>query len=427
MKAASEKKLAVLHAELEELRHQLEEANETIEMIRTGQVDALVFQNGDQHELYTVATADQAYRLFIENMIEGAVALNPDGFILYCNASFARMLGMALNKVMGADFLTLIVEEDQRAFKKILTRSLTQEVIFETHLLSERRLVPVKLSVKAQSGKDDTAINILLTDLTAQKHADQLLKEKNDQLLQTNSALETSNHDLQQFASVASHDLQEPLRKIILFCDLLAIKASPGVSPELLKYIEKITHSSRRMKTLVVDILRFSKLSAEEKHFDWVDVNELIAGFQDDFELLINEKKAQIIAEDLPGLFANKGQIRQAFQNIIANALKFSKEEEAPEIHITGYRVKEKSFDSASDPDGPFCLYSIRDNGIGFEEKYTGKIFELFQRLHSKNDYEGSGIGLAIAKKIVEKHDGRIMAKSIPDRGAEFLLLLPHQ
>ncbi|MEO6931604.1 MAG: ATP-binding protein, partial [Chitinophagaceae bacterium] len=284
--------------------------------------------------------------------------------------------------------------------------------------------IPVQLSLTVLELEEGISLSIIITNLSVQKKYQQLLKHNNQQLELMNQALETSNHDLQQFASVASHDLQEPLRKIQMFSNIL--KDNRGSSPEQQeKYISKIIDSAGRMKTLIVDILNYSKLSARDNTFETVDLNQILTELLDDFELLIHETKAEIKVRKLPVIKANYGQIRQVFYNVVSNALKFSRQGSIPVIDIRGRLLTEKSFGSAESEDGQFCLLSVKDNGIGFDEKYLGLIFALFERLHSKDNYEGTGIGLAITKKIVEKHNGLVTATSNAGEGAEFLILLP--
>ena len=244
------------------------------------------------------------------------------------------------------------------------------------------------------------------------------------QLAEINQALEISNHDLQQFASIASHDLQEPLRKIQMFSHLMREKAV-DLSPDSKRYLQKIIDSSTRMRTLIIDILTYSKLSAHDFLVECVDLNEIVNDLLEDFELIVEEKKAKIIVTNLPCIDVNRGQIRQVFQNIISNALKFAKLDMPPVIEIKSKLIAEKSFSSKEQKEGPYCLISIHDNGIGFDEKYVQNIFSLFERLHAKDKYEGTGIGLAIAKKIIEKHNGLITAVSKEGRGAEFQIILP--
>jgi len=425
MRDAKARTEAEWQAELEELRHQLFEANETIEAIRTGQVDALVVEGSNGNELYTLKTADQAYRVFIENMTEGAVTLNREGIILYCNSQFASMMALPLSHVIGSSFHGFIDTAKSDDYQAVFETCWIKDCKVEVSLKTIDRTIPVQLSLTALELEEDITLSIIVTDLTAQKKTQQQLENTNQQLVDINHALELSNHDLQQFASVASHDLQEPLRKIQIFSNLLLDKTGNTLTPDSRKYVDKIIDSARRMKTLIMDVLNYSKLSARNNTFDCINLNDVLTEVLEDFELIIQEKEATVSIGSLPCIDINRGQIRQVFQNIISNALKFSKRDEAPVIQIEAQYLGEKSFDSAMKEDGAYCLISIKDNGIGFDEAYLTNIFALFERLHSKDNYEGTGIGLAITKKIMEKHNGLVSAKSRPGEGAEFLLLLP--
>lgn len=413
-----------LEKELEELRLQLDEANETIEAIRTGQVDALVVQGEKGHQLYTLKTADQTYRVFIEKMAEGAVTLNDKGLILYCNSQFAAMVCMPLSNVIGLPFEKFIAPESSSEYKELFTKSWRQDCKGEVLLLSEEKHTPVQLSLATLELEEGVSLSIILTDLTNLKEAQRQLKNNNQELAFANRELELSNHDLQQFASVASHDLQEPLRKIMIFSNLMNEKRDE-LSNQAKRHLDKILTSSARMKALIIDILNYSKLSSNEFAIEDADLNEVIKELLEDFELIIEEKGVTINNNGLPCIHANKGQIRQVFQNIISNALKFSIPGKAPVITISSKTINEKSFDAKESADGEYCLISIKDNGIGFDEKYVETIFALFQRLNSKDKYEGTGIGLAIAKKIIDKHNGMITAHSREGEGAEFLIVLP--
>jgi PAS domain S-box-containing protein len=411
--------------EIEGLRYQLDEANETLNAIRTGQVDALVVQGHNGHQLYTLKSADQTYRVFIEKMTEGAVTLNPEGLILYCNTQFAAMVHLPLSNVIGLSFDEFVAPENKPQYKTLFEKCWKQDCKGEILLMAGNSHTPVQLSLTTLELDEGFSMSIILTDLTSQKEAQKQLTLNNAQLEESNHALEASNHDLQQFASVASHDLQEPLRKIQVFSSLMKEKHENELTAESKKYLEKIIDSSKRMKSLVIDILNYSALSSHTNQFDYIDLKELLLELLEDFELIIQEKKALINVGYLPCVDVNRGQIRQVFQNIISNALKFSRPDEKPMITISAKRISEKSFSSADQEDGPFCLISIRDNGIGFDEKYVSNIFALFERLNSKDKYEGTGIGLAIAKKIIDKHNGLITARSKEGEGAEFIIILP--
>ncbi|OLY94346.1 PAS/PAC sensor signal transduction histidine kinase [Cnuella takakiae] len=413
-----------LQKEIEELRFQLTEANETIDAIRTGQIDALVVQGQGGHQLYTLKSADQTYRVFIEKMAEGAVTINPKGLILYCNSQFASMVHHSLSEVIGMPFDTFVADENKAHYRELFQKCWKDDCKGEVLLISGESQTPVQLSLTTLQLAEGISLSIILTDLTAQKKTQQQLLENNTKLEDINHALEISNHDLQQFASIASHDLQEPLRKIIMFSNLIKDR-SDGLTTETKKHLQKVIDSSIRMKTLIIDILTYSKLSANDFYFECIDLNEMLDELKEDFELIIEEKNAQIVVSKLPCLYVNKGQIRQVFQNIISNALKFAKVGVSPLIEVASRRIAEKAFNSRQKEDGPYCLISIRDNGIGFDEKYVQNIFSLFQRLNTKDRYEGTGIGLAIAKRIVEKHKGLITALSKENEGAEFQVILP--
>ncbi len=272
---------------------------------------------------------------------------------------------------------------------------------------------------------------VTATDIHEQKQLHEVLEQKvserTQELLEINYALEVSNHDLQQFASVASHDLQEPLRKIHLYTQLIHERHGTNLGSGS-KYLQKILQSSARMKSVINNILNYSKLSADNGGYEPTNINGIINEILDDLEILIQEKNAVIKVSPIPEIEAVPGLIRQVFQNMISNALKFTKPDVTPQITITGEKVDKKSTEAEASPNGAYCRIIIADNGIGFNKKFAHNIFVLFHRLHSKDSYEGTGIGLAIAKKIVEKHQGVISATGKEGEGATFVIVLPiHQ
>ncbi len=411
--------------DLNALRLQLEEANDTIDAIRTGQVDAFVVKGINGHELYTLKTADQTYRIFIEKMAEGAVTLNEAGIIVYSNSQFAKMIGLPLTKVTGTAFIAFVIPGDITSYEALFKSGWEGDIKGEISIVGTDGTIPVQLSLTTLELDEGYALSIILTDLTVQKETQLLLKLNNEQLSQLNNALELSNHDLQQFASVASHDLQEPLRKILIFSNIISERFSGELSEEATTYFQKIISSSQRMRALIIDILDYSRLSAQDNRFELTDLNLLTGELLEDYEFVIKETGAQIIVESLPSITVNPGQIRQVFQNMISNALKFVKRGRVPAIVISSKFLSGTSFDSPEEKDGPFCSISFKDNGIGFDEKYAASIFTLFRRLHTKDKFEGAGIGLAISKKIIEKHKGMIMATGKDGIGAEFNIILP--
>lgn len=242
-------------------------------------------------------------------------------------------------------------------------------------------------------------------------------------LLQINHQLELSNVELQQYAYLASHDLQEPVRKILTFGKLIEDKFQNG-NPEMMDYLRRIINSSERMRNLIDDLLNYSKLSAAPV-FIQTDLNAILNETLTDLELVIRESSTIIHIVPLLMVDVMPGQIRQVFQNLISNAIKFSKKGLNPCIKIKGERVADKNPESIASDDGDYYRVTVQDEGIGFNEKYLEKIFSIFQRLHSKVQYEGTGIGLAIVKKIIEKHHGIITARSTEGVGTTFIIILP--
>lgn len=285
----------------------------------------------------------------------------------------------------------------------------------------------LKMTPVIQNGKPVKWVGTF-TDIHEQKSANEILEqhvaERTRELLNTNKELEATNYDLQQFASVASHDLKEPLRKIQVFSSIIKEKYAGQKTEGLDTYVQRIIESSERMSGLITDLLSYSRLSAHEL-FRPTDLNTVVNHILQDLEVTIKEKRAAIHTDGLPVLEVIPGQMNQVFQNIISNALKFSQKDQHPEITIKAVRIAEKQIDSRVDEKGNYFRIEINDNGIGFNEKYLDKIFTIFQRLNARDTYEGTGIGLAIAKRIIEKHHGLITARSKENEGATFIIVLP--
>jgi light-regulated signal transduction histidine kinase (bacteriophytochrome) len=251
------------------------------------------------------------------------------------------------------------------------------------------------------------------------------VEQRTKELVYLNQDLENRNAELAQYAFLASHDLQEPLRKILTFSRIIREKFLVN-RPEAHDQMDKVIASTERMRDLIHDLLNHSNLSGKSQ-FSTIDLNVILENTMSDLELSIKEKNANIIAGKMPVLQAVPGQIRQIFQNLISNALKFSRKDLIPEILISSEFIDRKDLDAVAGPKGAFVRIQVKDNGIGFDEAYRDKIFTIFQRLHGRSEYEGTGIGLAIVKKIVEKHNGLIGSRSSEGEGATFILVLPLQ
>jgi len=238
--------------------------------------------------------------------------------------------------------------------------------------------------------------------------------------------LEQSNRELQDFAYVASHDLQEPLRKIQTFGDRLKAKFSDVLTDQGRDYLDRMQNAAHRSQKLINDLLSFSRISTKTQPFTTINLINVIEGVLSDMEVRIEQVNGQIEIGDLPNLEADPLQMQQLFQNLLGNALKFHRDEITPTIQIQG-KVIEAPVSYTQDADNmtQWCEITVADNGIGFEEKYLDRIFNVFQRLHNRTVYEGTGVGLAICRKIVERHHGNITATSTPGNGATFIITLP--
>jgi signal transduction histidine kinase len=248
------------------------------------------------------------------------------------------------------------------------------------------------------------------------------------ELLEQRAAeLIVANRELQEFASVASHDLQEPLRKIQAFGDRLQDKSSGALDEQSREYLARMQHAAARMSTLINDLLIFSRVTTRALPFEHVDLGEITREVICDLEGRLQQTNGRVEVGSLPAVDADPLQMRQLLQNLIGNALKFHKSGEAPIVHVDADVQNEPSALSIANgvPSGPVCRLRVRDNGIGFDEKYLDRIFAVFQRLHGRGEYDGTGMGLAICRKIVERHHGRITAQSTPGKGATFLVTLP--
>ncbi len=270
------------------------------------------------------------------------------------------------------------------------------------------------LFVERSRGANQCRISV--TDISDRKRAEDSAKIYMEKL-------ELSNRGLQDFAFIASHDLQEPLRKIQAFGNMLEKKNAAELSDEGRDYLGRIIRAATRMSDMVKGLLDYSRINTREEPCAAVDLNLLVKEVQNDIEISIETTGARFEVGRLPTLQADSNQMRRLFQNLIGNALKFHGEEK-PVIKIY---AKPAEDGPEMCPGGRAHRIFIEDNGIGFDEKYLDRMFTLFQRLHGRSDYEGTGMGLAICRKIVERHHGTITARSEPQRGATFIVSLPEK
>ncbi len=254
------------------------------------------------------------------------------------------------------------------------------------------------------------------------------LKSKEEQLEHINIDLKRSNEDLEQFAYVASHDLQEPLRKIRAFGDLLVTKYASKIDATGSDYIDRMQGAAARMQTLIQDLLSFSRLSRNSANHEMIKLNLVFEEILEDLENQIKREDATIHICELPLIWGDRSQLKRLFQNLVSNAIKFHRADEKSVIRIENPVLTtsdlRKYFPNAQ-PHIKYEMFTIKDNGIGFEQQYSEKIFSIFQRLNGRMDYEGTGIGLAICRKIVTNHHGIVTAESKEGSGSKFIIILP--
>ena len=375
-------------------------------------------------------TLAQPSALIWDKMIEeiqdyAFVLLDRDGTIVNWNKGAEAIKGYKPEEIIGQNFRVFYSESDR---DNMLPEKLMKEAETSGKALHEGwRLRKdgssfwgniVLTAIHDDSGKI-IGFSKVTRDLTERKYSEDLLTEKNREL-------ERINQELTSFAYVASHDLQEPLRKIQTFASRILEMEKQNFSEKTLEYFERMQGAAGRMQTLIQDLLMYSRTNTAERKVEAIDLNTMIESVKADLDETIREKNAVIESDKLPVIEGVQFQFHQLFLNLLGNALKFSKNDVQPRIIIrSGIVTYEKIKGHVADPRKKYHQIEVRDNGIGFEPEYNEKIFEVFQRLHGKAEYSGNGIGLSICKKIIENHSGFIRAEGTPGEGCVFYIVIP--
>ncbi|MDX5436403.1 MAG: PAS domain S-box protein, partial [Pontibacter sp.] len=384
---------------------------------------------GIVHDISELKKAEAALResenkinSIIQGAVDGIITINTRGVIEMVNPSAAKLFGYKAEELLGKSINVLMPEPD---------RSLHDSYMHHYHVTGEKRIIgigrevtgmrkdgsifPFYLSISEVQLADRKVYTGFVHDITRQKLTEERLRRYA-------AELERSNRELQDFAYVSSHDLQEPLRKIQAFGDRLLSKEYDNLSEQGKDYVDRMLNAASRMQNLINDLLDFSRVTTKSKPFVKVKLDDILTEVISDLEVTIEKTGARIVRSPLPEIEAEPTQMRQLFQNLLSNAIKFRKENESPIINIYAKSLQRQAHLTATPGDELTEIY-IEDNGIGFDEKYLDRIFNIFQRLEGQK-YEGSGIGLAICRKIAIRHGGDITAQSQPGIGTRFIITL---
>jgi PAS domain S-box-containing protein len=351
--------------------------------------------------------SEQKFRRLMDANIAGVIFWQKDGLITDANDAFLNMIGYSREQLdQGSLNLQQITPPGCEAFDRKTRQDLKQQGVSEVEekqlLTKTGKVVDILIAYALFQDRDDSGIALVI-DISARKQAEQSVLDYQARLVE-------SNRELEQFATVASHDLQEPLRKVQVFGEMLA----PLVPAEGQDYLARMYKATNRMKALINDLLILSRVSRKGQPFAAVDLNEVLIEVQDDLQISIEESHAEIEIEPLLPVFADRNQMRQLFQNLLSNAVKY---------HYPGQSAKVRIYNQPETTDR-FVQVTVEDHGIGIPPEHQERIFEPFTRLHGISEFSGTGMGLAICKKIVERHQGKLWIESEPEKGSRFHVTL---
>lgn len=410
-----------------ELKRELLARNKSINEIKTGNIDALVLKNKHGLKVYTEAASDKTYRILIEKMNEGAVTLSKTGVILYCNLSFANIVNRPLQKVIGSELKTFVAESSKQNFDLLLKQGTERNIkqVIDLHS-TDFTVIPVLMSLNPFILDNNTILSIICTDLTITNKNREKLEQSTALLKKKKEELEIANIDLESFNYISSHDLQEPLRKIQNFVSLIVNEEKKNLSVTGKKYFKSVQETAKRMQMLIDDLLKYSHAKNTAHKFEKIKLNTIIEEVIKDYEITIKEQDADINLKCFCEVNVMRFQFFQLFHNLFSTSFKFARPQQPLRITIKCRMGKGNTFkDEKLSPNKNYCQISFADNGIGFDPQYADRIFKVFQRLNSSEDYEGTGIGLSICKRIVDNHKGVIMATSELNKGVRFDIYIP--
>ena len=360
----------------------------------------------------------------LEGISEGIVVADTNGKMIYFNTAAERIIGLGMSKqdsskwteeygVFHEDQVTPMAEEELPLTNALKGVEIKDQIQFLRNSVHPQGVF-ISVSGRRLVDEQGNLIGglVVVRDITALRK----LEEKRREYTQ---ALESSNKEMQDFVFVASHDLQEPLRKIQSFGEFLRDEFKEALGETGRDYVERMQSAAGRMQTLINDLLALTRVTTKAKPFGPVDLSVVLQEVLSDLESNIQEKQARVEVPPLPTLEGDATQLRQLFQNLIGNALKYRKPDVSPRVKVSAAPL------NGHGPGSGYWRIQIEDNGIGFDNQYSDQIFKVFERLHGRDEYEGTGIGLAICRKVVERHGGTISAEGRPGQGSVFTVDLP--
>ena len=392
-------------------------------------VVAGLYRRSHGRRMQELRLANLRNRSLLETSLDPLVTISPEGIITDVNEATIKATGVSRAELIGTKFPSYFTDPEKaeegyrRVFKEGFVRDYPLEirhkngaiisVLYNASVYRDEKNSVVGIFAAA---RDVTLLNKAEAEL--RRHRDSLevlVKERTTDLELSNRRLARSNENLEQFAYVASHDLQEPLRTMASYSQLLEDRYKMKLDKDADEFIAFIVDAAKRMQRLITDLLAYSRIGTVEAETTDVDCNSILGKVIASIKSAIDETGAVITSNTLPNSLCNESDFVRLFQNLLSNAIKFRKADETPRIHISATK-KDREW-----------LFSISDNGIGIDEKYKEKIFVIFQRLHGRDKYPGTGIGLSMCKKIVEMHDGRIWVESQIGKGSTFYFTIPEQ
>jgi PAS domain S-box-containing protein len=381
-------------------------------------VDAIVVDGPQGSRIFTLQSPEEPYRILAERMNEGAATLGLDGTVLFCNRRLAEMLGTPAERLVGSLFCAQVCPEEQSRVSELLQLATEQDIRTETRLLrSDRTQVPVQLSLShipvEDSGK---GICLVASDLSDQKAIQEQVRQLNAELehrveLRTAELME-SNKELEAFSYAVAHDLRTPLRHIHGFSDILAHDSQSSLSADGQHCLDCILKGVSRMQTLVEHLLSLSRLARQPLTRRNIDLNSVVRETIEELAGETSGRQMEWRIGELSKWHCDAALVKTVFANLLSNAVKFTRDRSPAVIEVGQILADSKP------------VLFVRDNGVGFDMKYADKLFGMFQRLHTDQEFPGTGVGLATVRRIVQKHGGQVWAKASVDEGATFYFTL---